>query len=81
MLWPYPKLIEAGPNHQVACFCAQNNRDEPAIASPLGNAPPVVLKAAQAKRLEDFAFSLARRLARFVQETDRSVSSSQGEKQ
>jgi len=37
-------------------------------------------KAARAKGFQHFAFLLARRLARFVQETDRSVSCSQGGK-
>jgi hypothetical protein len=46
----------------------------------LSNAPLIVLKAAQAKPLQGFAFSFAWRLAWIVQETDRSVSSSQGEK-
>jgi uncharacterized OsmC-like protein len=49
-----------------------------AIASRLSSALLIDSKAMRAKRLQDFAFSFLRGLARFVQETDRSVSYPQG---
>jgi hypothetical protein len=81
MICPYPHLIELCRNHQVTCFsvpslsnCVQNNRDDLPIASRLGSSRLSDSKAGQVKGFEVLAFSGARHLARFVQETDRSVS-------
>jgi hypothetical protein len=81
------KLIELRHNHQVTSSlggasrsCAQNNRSATSIASRLSSPWLIDFKAGPANRFEDFAFSYPASLARFVQETDRSVSSAPGRK-
>jgi uncharacterized OsmC-like protein len=59
--------------------CAQNNRRPTALASRLSSSRLTNSRAGRANQLQDFVFSRAACLARFVQETDRSVSSLQGE--
>jgi hypothetical protein len=61
--------------------CVRINRSAPAIASRLSRARLMDSRAGGVKRLEKFGFFPALGLARFVQETDRSVSYPQGENQ
>jgi hypothetical protein len=55
-------------------LCARNNRGDAATASALGKARLINFRADLAKRREKFGFCLSPGLARFMQETDRSVS-------
>src|SRR6201996_6633203 len=59
---------------------AQNDRSAVAIASPLGRTPLIIPRAQETKPLQRFAFYFSGHLARFVQETDRSVSYAPGRK-
>jgi hypothetical protein len=86
MISPCPQLIELRRIHQVTSFirtarpdCARINRGEPATALRLGSAVMIDSKAGHLKRFQCFGFFAGRPLARFVQETDRSVSYPQGE--
>jgi hypothetical protein len=62
-------------------LCARNNRCRAAIASALSKARLINFRAGPAKRREKFGFWFWPGLARFVQETDRSVSYLPGRKQ
>src|SRR5204863_5560345 len=55
-------------------LCAENNRMRAAIASRLGSAALINFRAAIAKQRESFAFWFWPGLARFMHETERSVS-------
>jgi hypothetical protein len=74
MAFAWRQLIRLAGFVQVASCRAQIDRMDAANASRLSSAPLIDSEAALAKRLCGFVFSLKLFLARFVQETDRSVS-------
>jgi hypothetical protein len=74
MVFPWLQLIRLARWYQVASCCAQIDRTGRANALRLSRRSLIDSEAALAKRLYSFAFSLRAFLARFVQETDRSVS-------
>jgi hypothetical protein len=68
------QLIEPRRNHQVASFALKIIATRAAIASRLCSAALINFRAATAKRRKRFAFWFLPGLARFMQETERSVS-------